>query len=103
MARGLVNALHKAGVAVPGDVSVAAIDRTRVLTEEHPFLTGAAALPEEMGEAAARLLLERTGDGPDRLREVVLPARIRPGESTGPAHPPPNVSSATPSRTSPTK
>ncbi len=103
MARGLVNALHKAGVAVPGDVSVAAIDRTRVLTEEHPFLTGAAALPEEMGEAAARLLLERTDDGAHRLHEIVLPARIRPGESTGPARPPPTVPSATPPRSSPTK
>ncbi len=83
MARGAVNALHQKGLSIPGDLSVVAIDQTRVITEESPTITGASAAPEKMGEAAARLILESNGEAGGGFADLVLPAQLLTGESSG--------------------
>lgn len=64
MARGAINLLLQRQISVPGELSVTAVDATRVTEEDVPAITAASAHPEGMGEAAARLLLEgRALDG----------------------------------------
>jgi LacI family transcriptional regulator len=84
VARGAVNTLHKLGLAVPDEISVVAVDHTRVLFEENPVLTGASAIPEKMGEAAARLILESLESDRGGFTDLVLPAELVLGTSSGP-------------------
>lgn len=83
MARGAVNCLFQRGLAVPRDVSVVAIDMTRVCVEETPFITSAAAKPEALGERAARLILERAGTGDRSVCEIMLPSELQVRETSG--------------------
>jgi len=85
MARGAVNTLERQGLNVPGDISVAAFDNTRVCEEEHPTLTGAATSPELLGRVAAEILLENTDKSANRFSDTVLAAQLSPRESTGEA------------------
>ncbi len=83
MARGVINCLTNKGYNVPGDISVAAFDRTRVCEEEHPTLTSAATSPELMGRVAAELLLAGHEKDPNRFMDTVLSAELFARESTG--------------------
>lgn len=85
IARGTVNALLQNGRRIPQDVSVVAVDATRVCVEEEPHITCASANPEMLGETAARLLLESTGADEENYQSVVLAARLQAGATTGPA------------------
>ncbi len=85
MARGAANFLLSRQVSVPGEVSLAAIDGTRVCDEEEPTLTGAFTDPEEMGAMAGRILLEATGTPDEVFTDVVLPALLTPRGSTAAA------------------
>ncbi len=82
MARGAVNYLLANQIAVPGEVSVAAVDGTRVCEEESPTLTGAFTDPERMGAVAGEIVMDASG-GPDEIfRDVILPAALSVREST---------------------
>jgi LacI family transcriptional regulator len=83
MARGALNLLTQESLAVPGDISVVAVDATRVCVEEHPEITGANADPEKMGAKAAELLLRSLGDEDESLSDVVMPASLTIRETSG--------------------
>lgn len=84
MARGAINTLLQQQIAVPGDLSVVAVDATRVMEEDEPTITSASANPEALGEAAARLLLEQPrADG--GFTDLVLPSALAVRSTSGPA------------------
>jgi LacI family transcriptional regulator len=77
IAVGAWQALHEAGLRVPEDVALVCIDDVPFLSAIDPFLTVAAQPAYEMGEAAARLLVERlTIHRTGKAREVVLPPQL---------------------------
>jgi LacI family transcriptional regulator len=85
MARGALSQVYQAGLALAGDVSIAAFDNTRVCSEELPGITGASAVPEELGREAGRIVLHPELHEDHQLLDVVLPSRFAQRESTGPA------------------
>lgn len=82
----LMSALRDAGVRVPDDVAVTGFDDIPFARLANPRLTTVAQPIEEMGQRAARMLLEaiRTGRIPDT---EVFPVELMVRESTGPATP----------------
>ncbi|MDA7640515.1 LacI family transcriptional regulator [Opitutaceae bacterium] len=85
IARGAVNCLFQNGYKVGSDVSVAAIDMTRVCQEENPTITCAGADPEILGSEAGRILMTAISGESPALSDVTLPSTFLAGESTGPA------------------
>jgi LacI family transcriptional regulator, galactose operon repressor len=85
MARGVINYLTQQGLQVPGQISVVAVDATRVCVEEHPQITGANADPEKMGAKAAELLLQAATQTDEALLDVILPAQLTVRETSAPA------------------
>lgn len=85
MARGTVNCLTQRGWRVPEQITVAALDATRVCVEEHPTITGAHADPEKMGARAAELLLNQERGQDDSLTDLIMPATLTVRETSGPA------------------
>jgi LacI family transcriptional regulator len=82
MARGAINYLTQQGWQVPDQISVVAVDATRVCVEEHPQITGANADPEKMGAKAAEFLLQAAEQKDDTLCDIILPAQLTVREST---------------------
>ncbi len=76
MARGAINLLLQKGHRIPEEMSVVAVDATRVCVEEHPEITGANADPEKMGAKAAELLLKNLGEEDESLTDIVMPAHL---------------------------
>jgi LacI family transcriptional regulator len=87
MARGAVNCLTQKGWRVPEQISVVAVDATRVCVEEHPQITGAHADPEKIGGKAAELLLKKTRETDESLADVIMPTQLTVRETSGPARP----------------
>jgi LacI family transcriptional regulator len=85
MASGAVRALERAGWSVPGDISVASADLSPVATEGTPRITAAGSNPEKLGEAAARLVAEGGAGGDESFTDLMLPAQLFVGDTTGPA------------------
>ncbi len=83
MARGAITCLLKNGYDVGGSISVAALDFTRVRDMEWPTLTSSGAVPEELGRIAAELIIQDHDSS--YFQDIVIPAEIYIGESTGPA------------------
>ncbi|HEX9015403.1 MAG TPA: LacI family DNA-binding transcriptional regulator, partial [Chloroflexota bacterium] len=76
IAIGAFRAVRKAGLRVPGDVSLAAMDDEPPALAD-PFLTVASQPAYEMGRTAADLLLSRlSGEAPIEPREIVLPTGL---------------------------
>ncbi len=84
MAMGASLALQRAGWRVPGDISLASADVSRLSVEGPLRITGAGTSPDRLGEAAARLVLGR-GSAAEGFTDLVLPAPLVVGNSTGPA------------------
>ncbi|MBI5770455.1 MAG: LacI family DNA-binding transcriptional regulator [Verrucomicrobia bacterium] len=85
MASGAVRALEREGWQVPAEVSVASADLSPVATEGTPRITAAGSNPEKLGEAAARLVIDG-GSGDDAgFTDLMLPAQLFVGDTTGPA------------------
>lgn len=83
MARGFINRLMQQGWRLPEQLSVVAVDATRLCIEEHPQITGAHSDPEKIGATAAELLL-RSADVKDGiLSDVILPAQLTVRETSG--------------------
>ncbi len=85
MARGAINYLTQKGKRVPDQISVVALDATRVCVEEHPEITGANADPERMGSKAAELLFQSASDEDQSLTDVIMPAQLTVRESSAKA------------------
>ncbi len=85
LAIGCYEALHEAGRAVPGDVSVVGYNDMPLVDMIDPPLTTVRVPQYEMGKEAARLLLEELGDGDTmRGRSVQLPSHLVLRDSTAP-------------------
>lgn len=85
IARGALQFAYMHGMKVPEEISIAAVDRTRVCTEIHPELTSAASDPELIGEEIARLLLEKedgSGARPPMLTDRIAPSVFSEGETS---------------------
>ena len=83
VARGFLNGLVQRGWRVPAQMSVVAIDATRLCEEEHPQITGSHSDPEKIGSTAAELLLKGATENDGVLSDVVLPARLTVRETSG--------------------
>ena len=82
-ARGVINCLMQKGWRVPEQISVVAIDATRICVEENPQITGAHADPEKIGITAAELLLRGAGTKDGILSDVILPAQLTVRQTSG--------------------
>lgn len=85
MVAGAVRTLEREGWRVPGMVSLASADLSPLATASRPRITAAGSNPEKLGEAAARLLLESAGGDDAAFTDLILPARLFVGDTTGPA------------------
>ncbi|BDG62356.1 LacI family DNA-binding transcriptional regulator [Caldinitratiruptor microaerophilus] len=84
MAIGVLRAAAELGLRVPDDVAVVGYDDIPLAGMLNPPLTTVAQPTYEMGERAARMLLERlAGKAPPEPRRVVLPARLVVRRSCG--------------------
>jgi len=86
MALGAMAALREAGLRVPEDVSMAGFDDIPTLRDLVPGLSTVRLPLEELGERAARLVLDEGNDEPRTVRvagEVVLRASTRAPSGTG--------------------
>ncbi|TWU46124.1 Catabolite control protein A [Rubripirellula tenax] len=85
MARGAYQFALQRGIRIPTDVSIVAVDRTRICTEIHPYLTSAGSNPEVIGEEAAKLLCKTDEPGENRIFvDLVIPSEFFAGETSGP-------------------
>ncbi|MEI6107240.1 MAG: LacI family DNA-binding transcriptional regulator [Opitutae bacterium] len=84
MGAGAALALEREGWKVPGDISLVSADVSLLSIEGDLRITGAGTSPEKLGEAAARLVV---GEGVpvEGFSDLVLPAPLVVGNSTGPA------------------
>ena len=85
MAAGAVREFQREGWPVPGEVSIASADMSPLATGSTPRITAAGSNPELLGEAAARLLLDRGNVAPDSFTDLMLPAQLFIGDTTGKA------------------
>jgi len=85
MARGVINCLMQNGWRVPEEISVVAVDATRVCEEENPQITGAHADPERIGVTAAELLLKYSDSEDESPMDVLLPAHLTVRQTSAPA------------------
>ena len=86
MARGAHQFALLRGIRIPEEISLAAVDRTRVCTEIRPNLTSASSNPELVGNEAAKLLIK--SEEPDENRifvDLVISSEFSKGETSGPA------------------
>lgn len=83
LAIGAMNYLREQGISVPEEVAVASFSGTILSTIVYPQLTTVEQPLEEMGEAAARLMLEKINNPSVTNRTIVLDAKIQLRGSTG--------------------
>ena len=85
MAMGASLTLQRVGWKVPRDMSLASADVSRLSVEGVLRITGAGTSPDKLGEAAARLVLGLGQPAEGGYTDLVLPAPLVVGNSTGPA------------------
>ena len=83
MARGATVYLLEKGIRMPQDVSLVAVDMTRICEETPPLITSAFASPEEMGRKAAEILLHRADEDEWTFSTLVLPSSLAVRKTTG--------------------
>ena len=76
MTIGVVNAIHKAGLAIPDQISIAGFDDTIWMPHIAHGITVISQPAYEMGRTAAELLFQRMADPLRDPREVVLKGRL---------------------------
>lgn len=74
---GALAAVHEAGLSVPGDISIAGYDNTRLAALPHIAMTSVDQDGEVMGSTAGRLLIERIGGRTSAVRFSVTPTLIQ--------------------------
>ncbi len=80
MTVGAMLAINERGLQIPNELSLIGFDNLELARVVKPRLTIAEQPIDEIGEKAARLLLEQLGEA-SPPRRVLLEARLRPGES----------------------
>ena len=88
MAAGAALALLREGWSLPADCSLAGADNSQIAQMEKPRITVAGTNPEKLGQAAAKLVLESTGEENESFNDLILPSQFVLGETTGPARSP---------------
>lgn len=84
IARGVINHLTQHGWRIPEQLSVVAVDATRLCTEEFPTITGAHTEPEKMGMKAAELLLQAANPRRDEsFLDVIISAALTVRQTSG--------------------
>lgn len=83
MAIGTMRALRSAGLRVPHDVAIAAVDDPIWAELVDPPLTALAQPVRMLAETAMRLMVERIEGGRTEARRVVLPMELRIRRSSG--------------------
>ena len=73
------------GTGSPADMSIASADFSVVATDRTLRITAAGSDPQKLGEAAARLALNHATVQPDEFTDLMLPAQLVIGDTTGPA------------------
>jgi LacI family repressor for deo operon, udp, cdd, tsx, nupC, and nupG len=76
LAIGAINGVRGAGLRVPEDIAVIGFDDIAVAAQIDPPLTTVAQPMKELGETAARLLLQRLRDPHAQVPGVLLPHRL---------------------------
>ncbi|MDQ8179945.1 LacI family DNA-binding transcriptional regulator [Pelagicoccus sp. SDUM812005] len=89
MARGAINYLFQNGFRIPGDISFAAFDMTRVCIEERPEITSAGADPEKIGIEAGRIIMQAIEQEMESLCDLTLPAHLSVRDTSAAAKPSP--------------
>lgn len=77
MMAGALSALREGGLGIPTDVSLVAFDDVRWARYVQPALTVVAQPVTSMGEAAARLMLERLGGRSEQTASLFAPTLIK--------------------------
>ncbi len=85
MAVGVIRGLQQAGVRIPGEVSVVGFDDVLIGQVVSPALTTVSTPLQAMGATALRNLLGLVNGARSHGRPVVVPARLVPRDSSGPA------------------
>ena len=80
---GLLDAFNRAGVDVPGSVSIAGYDDSSLARLAHVRLTTVSQDTQQQAEQAVAAAVERLDDGRSVAREVVLPPRLVVRHTTG--------------------
>lgn len=75
-AAGVLAALHEAGLRVPQDVAVVGFDDVEMASYTYPALTTIRQPMREMGEAAARLLLDHVRGSPEAAPSCIIPTSL---------------------------
>jgi DNA-binding LacI/PurR family transcriptional regulator len=83
-AMGLVNTLTRAGLAIPGSISVVGYDDSPLARLAHIDLTTVSQNPGQLTEHAVAALIERLDNGRVGHREVVVRPRLVVRRTTGP-------------------
>ncbi len=86
-AAGLLDVVRRAGLAVPGDVSVVGYDDSRLARLSHVALTTVAQDVEQLTAGALTRAVERLDGATVARRELVVPPRLVVRETTGPPDP----------------
>jgi DNA-binding LacI/PurR family transcriptional regulator len=81
---GAIRALRDANLRVPEDVSVVGFDDIQIAAYHNPRLTTIRQPLRDMGETAARILLQRIQGFKDYPEEFAVPPELIVRESTGP-------------------
>jgi DNA-binding LacI/PurR family transcriptional regulator len=76
MAIGAMRALRAAGRSIPGDVAVVGFDDSHTARLTDPQLTSVRQPMEEIGRAAARLLLNEVRNPGSRAQRVIVPTEL---------------------------
>lgn len=84
---GAIRALRDANLRVPEDVSVLGFDDIQVAAYHTPRLTTIRQPLHNMGETAARILLQRLQGFKDYRQEFAVPPELITRETTGPINP----------------
>ena len=75
-ATGVLDVLHRAGLAVPHDISVIGYDDSRLARLSHVDLTTVAQDAEQMTTLAVTRAIDRLNGTPVAHRELVIPPRL---------------------------
>ena len=89
-AAGALAALHEAGLRIPRDVAVVGFDDVELASYTYPGLTTIRQPMREMGEAAARLLLDHVRRSPEAAPSRIIPTSLVIRGSTLEPKPNPN-------------
>ncbi len=81
LALGALEAIRDCGRSIPGEVALASFDDPQWAAALLPGLTTMKLPAQEMGETAARLMLERIETPRQAIRQIVLEAQLVSRES----------------------